>query len=75
MRRRWYEEELTRDFDCFPRLKEANYGKRVSRMKVEAEETKKSIVPKDMKGLLKKYREWSVWHKQTAYLTIEKEKS
>lgn len=29
-------------------------------MKVETKETKKSIVPEDMKSLLKNYRQWRV---------------
>lgn len=60
MRCRWFEEELVRDVECFPRLKEKNYGSRVSRMKVEEEKERSSIVPRDMKSVLKKYRQWCV---------------
>lgn len=61
--RRWFEEELMRDVECFPRLKEENYGSHLSRMKVEVEEKQSSIVPRDMKSVLKKYRQWCVCYR------------
>lgn len=41
------------EFDCFPKMQPALYGKKASRMKLEQVEHSKTIVPEDMKAVVK----------------------
>lgn len=45
------------DVDRFPRMKPELYGKKCSRMKLETKEHGKTIVPDDMKALVKSLKQ------------------